>query len=262
MAVMHPAVRTMPRPAWPVVGQLYVPPRDWEGQAAFLIGGGSSLVGFDFNCLRGRNVIGINDAYRLGEEIVKVVLFGDSSFFYRNIGNLSTFKGDVVSCSSNLLNARWSWLKRMKRIKEGFYHGDTLGWNHNTGAAAINLAASKGATQIYLLGYDGGRIKGRTHWHTESHEHVPDSSYARFNAGFQVLAKAIQEHNERLAAAAQAALAIRNSDNEPLLEPTTQPRASQAQARTIQVVNVTDGSSLLPVFPRISFATFKEVLAS
>jgi len=53
----------------------------WKGQDAFIIGGGSSLQGFEFSKLVGKNVIGCNDAFRLGVEIVPWCLFGDSSFW-------------------------------------------------------------------------------------------------------------------------------------------------------------------------------------
>lgn len=35
----------------------------------------------------------------------------------------------------------------------------------NSGAGAVNLAMSRGATKIFLLGYDCQHVNGQTHWH-------------------------------------------------------------------------------------------------
>src|SRR5690606_37197584 len=42
---------------------------------------------------------------------------------------------------------------------------DTICWNNNSGAAAINLAALAGAKRILLLGFDMLPEKS-THWHS------------------------------------------------------------------------------------------------
>lgn len=199
---------------------LFNPEPIWKGKSVFLIGGGSSLKGFDFSVLKGCKVIGINDAFKLGPEIVSCCLFGDASFFHKNVVELDKFKSMIVTCSPNLIGLRVSWMKRMKREKDGFYGGDTLGWNYSTGAAAINLAYLFGAARIYLLGYDGGRLNGATHWHQYRSKPIADESYARFLKGFVNLEAAMRD------------------------------------LKDVQVYNVTNGESLLPVFTRINFKTF------
>lgn len=198
----------------------FVPAKDWQGQAAYLIGGGSSLALFDFKLLAGKNTIGINDAFKLGESIVKICMFGDATFFHKNVAELDKFKSQIVTCSPNLFGLGVGWLKRMKREKDGLYSGDTLGWNHSTGAAAINLAISKGATEIYLLGYDAGHVNGKTHWHRYRNRPIPEESYLRFIKGFKNLSACIT------------------------------PQLG------VKIYNVTDGSSHLPVFDRMDWNTF------
>jgi hypothetical protein len=76
----------------------------------------------------------------------------------------------------------------MRRIKNGFGTGDTLGWNYSTGAEAINLAITLGAVNIYLLGFDLVRIGGKSHWHEHNLTVTGRDSFERFKKGFRELA--------------------------------------------------------------------------
>ena len=72
-----------------------VPKPKWQGQDAYIIGGGPSLRDFDWELLRGLNTIGCNDAYKLGEAFCKVCIFGDSKWFYHHADNLANYGGEV-----------------------------------------------------------------------------------------------------------------------------------------------------------------------
>jgi len=206
---------------------LWAPSRDWDGQDAFLVGGGSSLRGFDFSLLKGRNVIGCNDAWHLGEEIVSICLFGDTSWWEKNKQDLKSFKGRVVSCAPTCLTLKLDWLWQMKRVKDGLHDGDTLGWNQSTGAAAMNLAMLLGAHRIYLLGYDLSVQGGKFHWHDYNKKKLNTEPFVRFTRGFYSIASSLHRFPQ------------------------------------VRVYNVTDGSSKLPVFDRITFADFlSELLPS
>ena len=205
---------------------VWSPLPEWKGQSAIIVGGGHSLLGFDFSLLVGKNTIGCNHAYQLGPDKIKIVLFGDPSFWEKNRVELSTFPNRVVTCAPSILRAPIRWLYQMRRIRDGIHEGPILGWNYSTGAAAVNLAITLGAHRIFLLGFDmGARPDGRSHWH-EAHPVAPrPQAYTRFIRGFHTLA------------------------------------ASAARYPHIKIFNVTDGSSLLPVFPRMDFPTFqKEVV--
>jgi len=205
---------------------LWTPTQDWLGQDAFVIGGGSSLQGFAWDKLRGKNTIGCNDAFRLGPEVVKFCLIGDASWFQRNKWDLAKFTGRVVSCAPTLLNIHLGWLLQMERLRDGLQTGSTLGWNYSTGAAAINLAVTLGATRVFLLGFDLNRnLAGQSHWHGHRKQQTADVSFIRFQKGFARLAVALK-----------------------------------AGRPDVRVLNVTDGGSALTVFPTQTFAELDEVL--
>jgi len=208
----------------------WIPKPEWKGQSAFLIGGGSSLRGFDFGLLRGKNTIGCNDAYRLGPEIIQYCLFADPSFWGKNREGLAGFKGKVVTCAAVLHNNPIPWLLQMRRIRDGLHEENILGWNYSTGAAAINLAISLGAHRIFLLGYDLGILpngengKPVSHWH-DAHPTPPrEQAYLRFLRGFHTLAASLKRYPH------------------------------------VEVLNVTDGSSKLDIFPKMTHSTLRLVL--
>jgi len=210
----------------------WIPKPEWKEQAAFLIGGGSSLRGFDFSLLKGKNTIGCNQAFRLGPEVVQYCLFGDSGFWQKNQVDLSKFPGKVVTCTPVLQSKPVPWLLQMRRIRDGLHEGNILGWNYSTGAAAINLAVSLGAHRIYLLGYDLGVLPETTppgklssHWHTHYPNITKDYAFQRFLRGFNTVAASLKQHYPH-----------------------------------VEVINVTDGSSKLDVFPKISQSALLSVL--
>ena len=55
---------------------LWTAPRIWDGGECFILGGGPSLAAVDVGQLRGRRVIAVNQAYKLGDWI-DVLFFGD-----------------------------------------------------------------------------------------------------------------------------------------------------------------------------------------
>lgn len=195
----------------------------WQGPA-YLIGGGASLRHFSFGQLRGRQVIGCNQAFLLGSAVVPVAIFGDFKFWCHYARELRAYAGWVVS-PRHTLTHQADWIHFFERQNEGL-SPDKLAWNGNTGAAAINLALILGASPVYLLGYDCGMSEGEadasrpesSHWHDERLETPSPEHYARFAAGFDNAARAL-----------------------PAVFPGR------------KVLNVTDGSSRLSVFPRVSF---------
>lgn len=208
----------------------WIPKPEWKGQSAFLIGGGSSLRKFDFNLLKGKNTIGSNDAFHLGSEIVRYCIFGDPSFWEKNRIALADFKGSVVTCAAILHHKPTPWLLQMRRIRDGIHEGHFLGWNYSTGASAVNLAASLGAHRIYLLGFDMGYLpngnKGKlaSHWHDKNTSAPTEKAYLRFLRGFANVASGLQRYPH------------------------------------IQVFNVTNGTSKLECFPKMSFEDFDSVI--
>ena len=203
---------------------IWTPDREWEGQDAFLIGGGPSLSEFDFFLLKGLNTIGCNDAFRLGSEIVKICIFGDGGWWHRNKWSLDKYQGRVVTNSPTLMMFEVPGLLKMTRQKEGLGTSSALAWNFSTGAMAINLAVSLGAARIFLLGYDVSNKNSKSHWHAHNPNPIKDASFARFLNGFK--------------------------------------KVRECLPKNAQVLNVTDGGSALRVFPTMTFEAFYDVLAS
>lgn len=199
---------------------IWKPTREWEGQDAFLIGGGPSLRGFNFSSLKGRKVIGCNDAHTLGPEIVTYNCFGDCSWFIRNTKNLEGNVIPFVTCSPQLLSFRFPNLFSMRRKMHGIAtEEDTIAFNYSTGALAISLAFKLGAKRAFLLGYDLRNQNNQSHWHDKNPKIVRDFSFDRFVRGFLDLKKALES------------------------------------VEGFEVVNVNDGPSRLrDVFPTISLA--------
>ena len=206
---------------------MWVPQQEWAGGEAFLIGGGPSLKTFDFEILRGRNVIGCNDAFRLGGDIVNFCIFGDGSFYQRAQEELKSFTGRCVTNQPSFLSRRGDpklkHIHLMHRHKDGLGENGSLGWLYSTGAMAIDLALQLGALQVFLLGYDLCAPAGVCHWHGNTQKPQTAMSYARFLRGFKTIADKYR---------------------------VKYPGAT--------VVNVTDGSTHLHVFPKLPF---KEVFA-
>lgn len=171
-----------------------VPQPVWQSQDVYIIGGGPSLRDFDWNLLRGLNTIGCNDAYTLGVDICKVCLFGDPKWWEAHKDKLAEFKGDVYNICTRLNNVVPPWVQSIKRYAKGI-QTDGIGWNGNTGFAAINLAILLGSPRIYLLGFDMKRIplsqeelaklsdverQLLANWHPNELDKNPDSVYQKF----------------------------------------------------------------------------------
>lgn len=196
--------------------------RDWEGQDAFLIGGGPSLAGFDFKPLAGRNVIGCNDAFHLGPHIISILAFGDAAWWQKNRFALERFPNPMVTNSPTVLPFKVPRMLKTRRVKDGLHGGNCLGWNYSTGAMAINLAINLGAKRIFLLGYDVSNHGHASHWHNHNPKPTQESSFIRFIEGFK--------------------------------------RIKLDVPPTVEIFNVSDGSTRLDCFPIISFAMFQSVL--
>lgn len=195
------------------------PPLMWEGSDVWIIGGGPSMARqFDVPAdvikkvesgqehisiysdylkpLHNKHVIGVNLSFMLGNW-VSALYFCDRSFYrvYRN--QINSFCNLKVTCVNsierNLLPTTRN-IKRMKRDnKEGLSKKeDTICWNHNSGAAAIDFAVHLGAKRILLLGFDMKPLGGRTHWHEGFQNYLKptgDIVFERFLKVFPQLAK-------------------------------------------------------------------------
>lgn len=210
----------------PLSHEPWTPSPEWKGQDCFVIGGGGSLRSFDFNLLKGLHTIGCNEAFRLGPEIVQVCVFGDASWFNRVKWDLQKFPNKIVTNAPSLMGLKASWLLQTIRVKHGLHSGSYLGWNYSTGALAVNLGISLGARRIFLLGFDMKPVEGKSHWHDRYAKRPQEAAYQRFMRGFSAVQKDLTKFPE------------------------------------VRVINVTDGDSRLPFFPRFRMTDFLTFLHS
>ena len=145
----------------------WVVERVWDQQDVLIIGGGPSIESLDWSLLKKENTIGCNSAFIHGPEICKVCIFGDYRWWKKYEDELAAYTnkgGTVFTNNQMMLRRKIPWLWTTDREARGL-HADSLGWNGNTGASAINLAILFGAKRVFLLGYDMHLINGRSNWH-------------------------------------------------------------------------------------------------
>ncbi len=163
------------------------PKQVWLNQDVFIIGGGNSLKLFDWNLLKSELTIGCNDAYKHGSEITKLCIFGDLKWFNVHKQELLKYEGVLFTNAPSLCQKNLDWVWTMDRNPKGL-HKDALGWNGNTGAAAINLALLLGAKRVFLLGFDMHLSKGgKSNWHDNNIDKPDAEIYPKFLEGFDKL---------------------------------------------------------------------------
>jgi hypothetical protein len=153
----------------------------WSDEKCFVIGGGPSLIGFDFNRLKDKGrIIAVNKAY-YDVPFADVLIGMDPSFFrWADTGKLEKpplgekyraafrdFQGHKIIIAdppvripknvyliNRIKQPKWS-----TSLKEGLYTGN------NSGAGALAFALIMGCDPIYLLGIDGRHTK-KAHYHS------------------------------------------------------------------------------------------------
>ena len=171
---------------------LWKVPRMWEGGTCIIIGGGPSILK-QFNVpdeivsdvhvgkrqpsayspylepIHKHHVIAVNVAYKIGAWI-DMMIFGDSSTWSEDRKGILEFRGLKVTCADMLPQNSNSlkYLGRDPKKRKGGISTDhcLVGWNKNSGAAAMNLAVHTGVKRIILLGFDMRLDSSQNqHWH-------------------------------------------------------------------------------------------------
>lgn len=152
--------------------------QDWLSRRCFIIGGGDSLRGFNYNSLENELTIGVNRAFEVLDSTVNYSM--DANFHTwlhnykpgteetsRRIQRWQQFRGIRVFLEHPGVDfgANTFLVKRMSErsislsLKRGIYGGT------NSGFGALMLAIALGCKEIYLLGFDMKVAGERTHWH-------------------------------------------------------------------------------------------------
>jgi len=140
-----------------------VPPGEWAGRRAFILGGGASLAAFDVGRLQGQgHVIAINDAGLDLAPWADILFFADGCerWFGWNRDKLHLFKGARLVTRRRVPDVpKLHMLKHDADAALSRDPGVLAGFC--SGASAINLAFHLGASEIVLLGFD----MRPGHWH-------------------------------------------------------------------------------------------------
>ncbi len=155
-----------------------MPDMAWRGERCFIVGGGPSLIGFDWDLLKGAGrIIAVNRAI----EVVPWadIMFSMDSRLYQwyhekrdkmkpeSLDAYDKFKGLRVWLDSHcyqfkpdIYMVRWlgKWGVSLS-LERGIYSGG------NSGYSAMMLAIALGCNPIVLLGYDMGHDNGKSHFH-------------------------------------------------------------------------------------------------
>lgn len=159
----------------------------WHNQSVYIIGGGHSLKDFDWRLLHNKLTIGCNSAYLLGQDVCKVLIYGDDNWWLEFGEDVTKkYKGVIFSVAPMRRMKKPSNVIALPRKSCGLYY-KCLGWNGNTGAAAVNLALLLGAKTVYLLGFDMKLGAGKKpNWHDQKLLNTPNPRiYKKFLSGFK-----------------------------------------------------------------------------
>jgi hypothetical protein len=182
----------------PIIQELY---QKMSGTDVFIIGGGNSLDKFDFDKLKGKNVIALNSAYKYVDESA-VVYWTDASW-----GANNEDKGLAAHPSKFKFTCRPRADQAIKLDKRGAANAYLLnktgdqGYDpninnvrgNNSGGNAINFAINLNAQRILLLGFDMGFTAGKSHFHNHHDAPVSNMTYPEvFIPSIESLAKEIK----------------------------------------------------------------------
>ena len=148
----------------------------WAGMRCFILGGGPSLEGFNFELLRDKGkIIAINRAFEYAP-FADILFFMDQRFYKMlHAGRLgldaqrkwAEFRGHKVFL--NILGRQHDDVYSVRSLgrvgisnslSKGIYHGN------NSGVGALGLAICLGANPIYLLGFDFKFRHEKSHFHS------------------------------------------------------------------------------------------------
>lgn len=151
-------------------------PCEWPGERAFIVAGGPSVLGYDLEALRGRNVIVINSSV-YAVPWADFLYFGDYRWWNEpeNRAAVANFAGCAVT-TSRLLPASANVKICRKMNPPGLARDrDTLMQKWTSLTAATNLAAhlvGPGGTIVWL-GADGKAAPDGRTWHHKPHRWDP-----------------------------------------------------------------------------------------
>jgi hypothetical protein len=140
----------------------------WRGKTVFIVGGGPSLLGFDFGRLRGRSVIAVN---RAAKDVpwADALLFRDQPWFDANRALVAAWPGHAFTTCPQSKAALPEKMKLLATaMRADFLPGTSpLKRGRSGGQMGISLAIAANAAAVVLLGFDMRLVAGRSHYHDD-----------------------------------------------------------------------------------------------
>ncbi len=129
-------------------------PEIFKDKQVTVIGGGSSLINFDFDRIQG-DTIAVNESYKFVDS--SMLVFLDIGWYVRNKQNIDRFSGPVVSGVSRpgIIQIEY----------ESTIVDDLVQQANSSGFTAMVLALILGASKVYLFGFDACFVDGVKHFH-------------------------------------------------------------------------------------------------
>ena len=163
----------------------------WPDSTVYILGGGPSLNITNLDLIKDKHVIGVNNAYKLGDW-VDVCWFSDTRWFTWHQEALRNFAGLKAHCSA----VKSPFVKRLLRSKNKLgidKNPRYVCWNMHSGGSAINFAYHLGAKRVILLGFDMKKIdiseKLRSNWHEDHPSPDKKNPYNKFLESFSFIKK-------------------------------------------------------------------------
>lgn len=155
----------------------------------FLLGGGQSLAGFDFSQLHSEVTIGINVVFKFYEPTI--LIWADSGIYAKYKEEIDRLKC-IKYALEKIIRPDYKDVLSFKKTPQ-FYHEDGLEkglfggkGGYFTGILAVSLAISLGYSPIYLLGYDGGKIGDKLHFHNLYEREKEERVFVNMNKSYDV----------------------------------------------------------------------------
>lgn len=130
-------------------------PEIWRGETVFVVGGGPSLLKFDFNRLDGQRIVAINLAFTK-MPFAQFCFFADNRFWDWHTEALLGFKHHVVTTARTIKppHPHFHRIQRSHDHSKWFSFDQDIVMGKDSGVQAINLAYHLGAQRMVLLGFD------------------------------------------------------------------------------------------------------------
>jgi len=145
--------------------------REWQGETAFLIAGGPSVLGQNLEALRGRRVVVVNSSVYVAPW-ADVLFSGDERWEINHRSTVKAFKGRVLSATWGSVPYQCRYIEFLRKPKPGEVPAglssdpSEVFFKNTSVRGAINVLCHLGVSRIVTLGLDGGPdATGKTHHH-------------------------------------------------------------------------------------------------